>query len=437
VAKAAFVGAFPVSARFNLGQGFDHYDDELDRSLDHRRPPERRAEEVFGRAVAWIGSEEAGQRPFVWAHAFDPHYPYEPPRPWPAVARTIPGGGDYEGEVAYTDRELGRLLRGADAADPSRRATVLVVGDHGESLGAHGEITHALFVYDATQRVPFLLAGPDVAPGIETRQRRLVDVAPTLLAAYGIAPAPEHAGTPLPDPPAEEAAYVETKHTELMRGWAPLHGVRTPRWKYIRAPRPELYDLVADPAERNDLHEQRPEIVEQLGALLDAWLREAGDAGPVGPLDEETAAALQSLGYIAAIEPGGPADLGMDPKDGAPGAAALFRGQEAYMERNLVAAERHLLRAIELDPESKEAHSYLAGTYVGLRRYEDAVRHGRRALALPPRLNDGPIHATVGEALLALGRPEEALVDLRAALESRPGDPKVLRMIRDAEQAAR
>jgi arylsulfatase A-like enzyme len=432
VAKAAFVGSFPLASRFNLDQGFDLYDDDFGPREDPRVPPERRAEPVFGSAAAWLTGEGKGARPFAWVHAFDPHYPYASPLPWRRVAETLAGAGPYEGEVAYVDRELGKFLRRLGAHGPARRATILLVADHGESLGDHGEITHAIFVYDATQRVPLVLAGPGVEPRLETRPRRLADVAPTLLGLYGIAPSDAQDGTSLLQAAPERPAYLETKHTELLRGWSPLHAVRTERWKYIRAPRPELYELREDPGERANLAGTRPEIERDLEQRLEEILASSA-ASPAAGLDAATAAQLRSLGYVASVDVGSAPDLRKDPKDGVASAAALFHGEQAYVDGRFRVAERHLLRAIQLDPEGKEAHSFLAGTYCGLKRWELAAEYARRSLELPPHLNEAPVHSTLGEALLALGEPAKALPHLKIALEERPESAKLRKLVDEAQ----
>ncbi|MFN8179861.1 MAG: sulfatase-like hydrolase/transferase [bacterium] len=433
VRKGAFVGAFPLASRFGLAPGFDRYDDDFSGHTDRRRPPERKAETVLAAAAKWLAEPNRGARPFVWVHLFDPHYPYESPAPWARVAASIPGGAAYEGEVAYTDRELGRFLDGLETGSPAASPTVLVVADHGESFGAHGEITHSLFVYDATQRVPMIFAGPDVPARLETAQRRLADVTPTILAAYEQPRPPALDGTPLREAPSESEAYVETEHTELMLGWAPLFGVRTTQWKYIRAPRSELYDLVADPAELHNLFAEKPEVVAKLSAYVDDVLASQSDVAPT-PIDDETAERLRSLGYVATVSAPKKVEHGKDPKDGAAGCAALFWGEEAYSRSDFVAAQRYLLEAMRLDPTNKEACSFLAGTYHGLGRYEMAVDYARRSLELSPHINEAPVHATLGECLLLLGRPAEAIPHLEKAREHRAYDPKLDRLLSEARE---
>jgi hypothetical protein len=435
VRKAAFIGSLPLHSKFGLDQGFDIYNDDFGARGDRRRPPEKRAEAVFQSAAEWLQGEESGKRPFVFAHVFDPHYPYEAPPPWPQVAATLPGAGLYEGEVAYTDSQLGRLLRSVGAGGADRRATILLTADHGESLGAHREITHSIFVYDATQRVPLILAGPGIEPRLEINQRRLVDVAPTLLSRYGVDPAPGQTGGSLLEPSRVPEAYIETKEPELLRGGSPLHGIRTTEWKYIRAPRPELYNLVQDPGEKRNLYGTRPEIEARLSSQVEAILARSTVSLPLN-FDPTVTAQLQALGYIATIEPGSTPDLGKDPKDGIDGAVALFHGAQAYLEGRMRAAEQLLLRAIQLDPEGKEAYSYLSGAYYSLGRYELSIDYARRALELPPHVNEGAIYTTLGEAFLALDRPEDALLHLNAALRLQPNNPDLIQLIQKAKRGA-
>lgn len=422
--KAAFVGAIPVHSQFNLDQGFDLYDDAFE-PLDPRRPPERRAHDVFAAAAAWIAAGDGDSPAFVWAHVFDPHYPYTPPEPWPRVASTLALGARFDAEVSYTDHELGRFLRRVVAR------SVVVVADHGESLGAHGEPTHSLFVYDETQRVPLLVTGPGVEPRLETRQRRLVDVAPTVLEMGGVEP-PAGPGRSVLARGESREAYVEAKEPELLRGWSPLYGIRTERWKYIRAPRPELYDLVRDPGERENVHSSHPDVVDRLSELLDE-VHEGAAEMRMEAIRPETAEQLAALGYIATVQPG-TGSGGMDPKDGVHAAAALFRGIDAYSAGDLPRARTHLTRAIQLDPKSKDAHSYLAGIHLETGRYELAAEHARYALDLPPRWGEAMARRTLGFSLVALGRTEEGLAHLHEALRLQPADDELRDTVRRLEE---
>lgn len=429
----AFVGAFPLAARFGLAQGFDPYEANFRGAGDRRRPPERRAADVLALAAGWIESLPRNARPFLWAHVYDPHYPYAPPEPWPRIARTRAGAGAQDGEIAYVDRETRRFLHRLERN--GRRLKVLVAADHGEALGRHGELSHGLFVYDETQRVPMIWSGPGVAARLEPDQRPLRDVAATLVAAFG-GDLSDLAATSLDLPATEEHAYVETKHTELMRGWAPLHGMRTTRWKYVRAPRPELYDLARDPGELDNVLDANADVVADLSDRVDAALAAEAGTAPTR-LDERTAEQLRALGYVAAIGDPGTADVRKDPKDGAAGAAALFLGEEAYLRGDLREAERRFLETVRLDPAAKEAYAFLSGTYMSVGRASEAADAARTALRLEPHLNEAPIHATLGEALLALDRPAEAIPHLKIAQAAARGSTKVAKMLADAEARSR
>ena len=307
----------------------------------------------------------------------------------------------------------------------------MLTADHGESLGAHGEPTHSLFVYDETQRVPLVVTGPGVEPRLEGGQRRLLDVAPTLLDLLDVDP-PDVPGESLLRTGSSRHAYVETKETELLRGWSPLYGIRTERWKYIRAPRPELYDLARDPGERENVHAAYADVVERLSDHLDDIRARATESVP-GHIDRQTAEQLSALGYVATVEPG-TGSTGLDPKDGVHSAAALFRGTEAYTEGNLDLARSQLTRAIQLDPNSKDAHSYLASVHLDSGRYELAAQHARFALDLPPTWGEGAARRTLGLALLALGRTEQALPELQRALSLQPGNQDLRELVRRVEE---
>ena len=317
---AAFVSAFVLDRRFGLARGFDHYDDRLGVRDEEIGVAARPAGQTIDSALAWL--EGAPKRFFLFVHLYDPHFPYEPPEPH----RSRQLGRLYDGEISYADAELGRLLAAVDARFPDGRSLVVITADHGESLGEHGEPTHAFTLYDATQRVPLLLSGPGVPAGVVVSQLvRLADVMPTLLELAGL-PAPLGVtgasllptllGTPGAEPP---VAWVETLATQLQLGWSPVLGVRTAEHKYLRAPSPELYELASDPGETRNLAAQQPELAARLDALVAARAAQQRVTPNLG-LDAETADRLQALGYLADERPSANARPlgevgGPDPKD--------------------------------------------------------------------------------------------------------------------------
>src|SRR6185295_9907135 len=257
---AAFVSGFPLDRRFGFDRGFETYDDHLPKGNDRRRTPyvERFADATTDAVLRWLAtaSPQNAAQPapwFLWVHYYDPHAPYEPPVTDLADRyRRSP----YDGEIAFVDRQLGRLLQTLDARGETSRTIVLVTADHGESLGEHGEGTHGIFLYDATLRVPWIMAGPQIVAGRVSRTiARSIDVLPTLLDYAGLPQRSDVDGRSLRhaadgEEMSDAPAYAESLYSELELGWAPLHAWRTAGFKFIKAPHPELYDLQSDPSEK-------------------------------------------------------------------------------------------------------------------------------------------------------------------------------------------
>ena len=295
-ATAAFVGAVVLAERFGLGRGFDVYDDDMgERTSGVVGYAERRANRVVDAALAWV--REAPARFFLWVHFYDPHATYDPPPGFASAFASRP----YAGEIAFVDAQLGRLIAGIEERWSAEGLLIVVTSDHGESLNEHGEATHSYTIYDATQRVPLVMRGPGLPAGrVIEAPVRLIDVAPTLLGLVGAQPLTEATGRDLRPliAGAERAgrvAYIETLATQLDYRWSPLLGLRTARFKYIRAPRPELYDLEADPDETSNLAADEPDRVASFERALEERLvgaRPAVSAGDLSPADRER---LQSL----------------------------------------------------------------------------------------------------------------------------------------------
>ncbi|MEN8182168.1 MAG: sulfatase-like hydrolase/transferase [Myxococcota bacterium] len=412
-ATAAFVGAVVLGHRYGLARGFDHYDDrvEYERSARGLRGyAERPADAVMDAVLAWL--QDAPARFFLWVHFYDPHSEYDPP---PGFAAAFPGD-PHAGEVAFVDRQIGRLLEALDARYAGTETLIAVTSDHGESFGEHGESTHSHFLYDSTQRIPLILQGPGVPAGrVVSGLTSLRDVAPTLLELAGVPPLPGTGDRSLlgriEGRDAEsEPAYLETLAPQFDWNLSPLLGLRGEDWKYVRAPRPELYDLREDPGETRNLAGEQPERVRELDALLGARLADARPARPNLDLDEEEQERLQALGYVAApwqAQPGAlrPGEVGgRDPKDGivmiravneadrllaAGEAEAAMQLLEEFAEEQSVAllnirataalavgdlelAERSLRAGIELAPVHMAAHSRLAQLLLASERADEA-----------------------------------------------------------------
>jgi arylsulfatase A-like enzyme/Flp pilus assembly protein TadD len=314
----AFVGSFVLDARFGLNRGFDVYDDRYGErhADDGTEGAERRAEEVMKPALDWIlgqsGNQSAIRNPqsatpwLAWVHFYDPHDPYRAPEPY--ASKFEP----YDAEVAYTDATLGRLLDSLRAAGQLERTLVVVAADHGESLGEHGERTHGVFAYDVTIRVPWVLWAGDRLKGASDALVRLVDLAPTVLDLVGVAPPREFGGASVVhrvrDGATELPAYFEAMDANLTRNWAPLAGIVSGRHKLIDLPKPELYDLAADPGESTNLFASDAERARTLDAVLRSTIHELGSSGSAAgraTLSAEARQRLQALGYVASsAEPG-------------------------------------------------------------------------------------------------------------------------------------
>lgn len=323
-ATGAVVSTFVLDKQFGLNQGFDEYDDEV-RGPDWKPGQEsggRTAVMVTDRAMDWI-NRHRDRRFFFWAHYFDAHQPHVPP---PEYAERFPDRL-YDAEIAFIDTELGRLLNHLESTEETRNTVVVVIADHGEGLGEHGEETHSRLLYDTTLRIPWIMTFPasDADPlRIDGVTVGAVDLMPTVLSLLGIGPGVMMDGVDLTAcaVAADRMIYVETITPLVYHGWAPLLGLRSREFKYVQAPFSELFDLRADPHERDNLHDRRSQIVESfraaLGARIAPWSPVDDVARTANPLKPEDQKKLAALGYIVTDAAEGDASARLDPKDMVP-----------------------------------------------------------------------------------------------------------------------
>jgi arylsulfatase A-like enzyme/Tfp pilus assembly protein PilF len=461
----AFVSGYPLRALFGLGQGFGVYDDVL--PVGAEGWVERPAPATAAAALTWVKTA----RPpwFLWVHFYDPHDPYTPPREfWRPGAR-----GSYDGEVALTDHGIGRLRDELARLDAGGTVTVLA-GDHGESLGEHGEPTHGYFIYDSTTLVPLVISRPGIVrPGESQASPRLVDVLPTVLELLGL-PVPEAIDGVSLVPTLEgraqaiPPAYVESRYPWITYGWSPLKAIRSERWKLVVAPRPELYDLRADPAEARNVYGEHREVVVGLAAQL-AEVEGRGSARAGRVADPEALASLRSLGYLSAGGGDREPPRGLpDPKDRtaerdacASGEALLRAGRTAEALRvfdgvlaadpgNRFATVRagiaclkagdakgavpRLRRALAGDPEQAETHYALADALMRLGDDPGATVHWMETIRLQPRRTAA--WSNLGIALGRQGRHPDSVKAFRSAAEIDPGDLVLLANLGLAEHRA-
>lgn len=452
----AFVSSIVLSAQSGLARGFDAYGDRFDAGADDARflnSIQKRGDATTAEAVAWLEGQR-GARVFLWLHLYDPHDPYEPPEPYASRY----AGRPYDGEVAWTDELVGRLDDALARLGLRDEALLVVTSDHGEGLGEHGEAGHGFFAYQSTLRVPFLARGPGVVPGTRVPVTvRAIDVMPTALELLGV-PVPEGvsgrslAGVLRGGPaPREAPTYAESLLPLLHYGWSDLRVLREGRFKYIQAPRPELFDLRADPGELRDLSAAEPARAEALRAglarMLEAERRvaqapsAAGDSVPPELLER-----LGALGYLGAGSPAASASTGADPKDKIGEFKLLNRlvreGLLRLRAKDYAGSAERLGELLRRGIDSFEAHYYRARALQGLKRWREAEEHYARAARHLPAF--GPAHLGLADARLARGDLAGARAALRAGREAAPKDARlaereaqVLRRLGRREDAAR
>jgi choline-sulfatase len=421
----AFVGAYVLDRRFGLSGGFDTYDDRVQRdpSGAARLDAERRGDIVADAALQWL--EGGGGKPFfAWVHLYDPHAPYNPPQEFLAKA----GGNAYDGEVAFADAQVARLLGWLQTSGQAERTIVAITGDHGEGLGDHGELTHGMLAYDSTLRVPLVIALPPNQPpprlgrsaealrakaeGSVDGHVSLADLAGTLLHAAGVpVPAGMREG-PLAD---SREAYAETQYPRTA-GWHDLAALAFDRWKLVISSEAELYDVTADPAETRNLASQKPALVE--GArkrLMDLRRAKAPDAASA--VSSDAAERLRALGYVSGTA--APAN------DTAPSPAKQIAAWNTF-ERELSrlsggdarGALPGLAKLARTYPDAPVFQATHARALKDTGRAAQAVETYRRLVARWP--GDAAMYHDLAVAATAAGMPAEAVRAEQAALTLEP-----------------
>ncbi len=430
-----FVGAFVLDRRWGIAQGFDHYFDGFDLSnydmaagLDAAQRP---GSEVVDHALSWLG-EDSDRPYFAWVHLYDPHSPYTPPEPYrsrfPATME-----GAYDAEIAATDAQIGRLLDSLQASGRLDNTIVVVVADHGESLGEHGEQQHGFFVYDAAVRIPLIVAGPGVPARAVPDQVRIVDVMPTVLELVGAAvPSDVQGVSLLPLGRGEELellGFSETWYPRYHYGWSELTAVRNGQFKFIAAPRRELYDTQADPGELNDLSAANPRMADALErALRDMAARTAIAAKPQAPraIDPAAEERLRALGYVATtISRAALVERPRsDPKDMIGFYNLLKLAGSDSVAGRLDEAIAKIRTVLAADPEVIEAHTILGNIQIKAGRVADAIKAYQQALAVDPE-HEGAAWS-LALAYRQAGKLDEARTGFERVFQLNPRGAKAL-----------
>ena len=430
-ATGAFVAAWVLESKWGLSQGFDEYSDDFDLSkykVVSLGTVQKPGDEVMTNALSWLETVRE-RRFFAWVHLYDPHTPYDAPEPFASRYPSQP----YLAEIAYTDQVVGRLTTWLREKGLIERTLVVLTADHGESLGEHGESTHAYFIYDATTRVPLLVRTPWGLTGRRAAQTSGVDVMPTVLDLVGLPAQPGIDGRSLareildPRATSDRMAYSETYFPRYHFGWQHLRAVRSRAYKYIDAPEPELYDLAADPGETRNIYRGFSRRAEDLRLRMEELVRNEGGATPERrSLDPETLQRLAALGYVGNVIDVDPTAVLPDPKHKLPIFAMMNTAKRLAQEEDriddAVAKMREVIRA---DSKIMDAHLTLGNWLLRLRKPEEATAAFKEALTLKP--DDDIALGNLAGVLMARGKLQDAMDALevfKSALRVNPGNPQ-------------
>ena len=427
-ATGAVVGAAVLDSRFGLNHGFDFYYDHFDFSRlneENLDAMERPGNVVADVTLDWLGKNWQTKF-FLWMHLYDPHFPYTPPKPY----RTEYAGRLYDGEIAFADEQVGRLMRFLKEKGVYRNTVIVLAGDHGEGLGEHGEKTHGFFIYNSTMHVPLIIRLPDAAGGrVVEDPVSLVDLMPTVLRAVGVdIPAQVQGKSLLARVRGEDAqaaerertVYGETFMPRLHFNWSELRGAEGAKYHFIDAPRAELYDVGSDPGEVHNLLGEKKAVGEEMRAKLDAMIREYSAGKEMAEktgLDPALVERLKSLGYVAFAGGGDPAVSNKslpDPKDRIETfenfSDAMAESQHGQYQESI----EKLKGMIKTEPNSIPAH-YLQGlNYYRLKMYPEAAAELQKTVELSPDyalaiFNLGMAQAHAGQIDAAIGTLQHAL----------------------------
>jgi len=420
-ATAAIASAFVTSQAWNLDQGFATYDDKLPavHAVGGRWLQERKADDTVDKAIAWLSSARPSDRPFfLWVHFYDAHAPYEPPRPWP---ERIPD--PYDGEIAFIDSQIARLVPEVDEAAGSTGAVWVVVADHGEALeDEHGEPSHGAFLFEPTMHVPFLvrpakpLAAGIVVPDVVS----IVDVMPTALDLVGVDVPPGLDGvdlagwarsTPVPSSP---HAYMESRTLFQRFGYAPEVGFLDGNYKLMDTPSPKLFDVVQDPLESTNRFDEKPDVVASLRAQIAAV--RGSERPSEGPIDPANLQALEALGYVGATASTDASKAVIDGKDRLDVIRWMDRARElAFSRAGAQEAVGLYDKVLATDPSLAEAWSARANAEARLGHLDRAIDNVEEGLKAHPdstvlETQLATFHMQRGDADKALAVYEQALV---------------------------
>jgi arylsulfatase A-like enzyme/Flp pilus assembly protein TadD len=438
-ATAAFIGSVALNLDLAVGfdRGFDLYDAHYTwkgyTPKTRYQTVENRGGEVADRALAWVSKHQQGPF-FIWVHLFDAHDPYDPPEPYKTRYAKAP----YDGEIAYVDSVMGNFLGQLKASGLYDGALIALTADHGESLGAHGENTHGVFLYDETIHVPLVIKLPgerDAGTRIETRVE-LTDLLPTLLENTGIEIPKLVQGTSLlklmePGSTGEKeaeawrdrGAYSQADYGRIAYGWSSLQSLRSGKYLYVQAPRRELYDDGIDPKAEHNLAAASSAVADTLSTKLKAFQQATANPHPttLALLDDNRSKQLAALGYMSNL--GSAPDTATpiqrrDPKDVIEVANILYKANLVLQDFRCPEAVPKIQKMIAATPKIAPLHFFVGQCYLDNKEYEKALPELRAAIKLDPSFIQDEMD--LGVALMRLQEFDEAASAFEHVLKSAP-----------------
>ncbi|HEX4486346.1 MAG TPA: sulfatase-like hydrolase/transferase, partial [Terriglobales bacterium] len=426
-ATGAVIGSAVLDSRFGLNRGFDFYYDHFDFSrlqesnLDEM---ERPGNVVADQALDWL-EKNSQKKFFLWMHLYDPHYPYRPPEPFATEYKDRP----YDGEIAFADSQVGRLISFLKQKGLYRNTIIVVTGDHGEGLGEHSEKTHGFFIYNSTLHVPVIVHLPGQAAKKIENVVNLADLMPTVLESVKVpVPTQVQGKSLLPliaDKPTDPRnLYAETFLPRLHFNWSELRSVENQKYHFIDAPKAELYDVSKDPGETQNLFDQKKAVSEEMRALLARIIKENSgnqELAEKSGLDPALAERLRSLGYMAFSGGGNPTisnRLLPDPKDRIQTyeliSDALSEGQHGDYASSIA----KLNEAVKTEPDSVAVHYLLGLNYYRMRKFPNSIEHLEKVMQLSPEYALAAFQ--LGLAYGRTGEFDKSVATLKRALELDP-----------------
>ena len=419
---AAFVASFTVDSRFGLDQGFDVYDDNFQEGSPFKAlNSERKAEEVFASFDAWLDGRDA--KPFFcWVHFFDPHLPYSPPPPYREEFSRKP----YDGEIAYMDSYIGAILEKLEEKNLLDETLIIVAGDHGEGLGEKGETGHGIFLYEMAMKVPLIFYAGDRLPAgkVISQRVRLIDILPTVLDMLNLEREKQIQGKSLIQHiegrnKNDLDSYIETYYPRDNYGWSELIGLIAGEWKFIRAPKPELYNLKSDPNEEQNLFHTQRKLVSDMSRDLDLLIKSSAGTPDTGSrvLTAEEQERLRSLGYIR-FSGGDAKGERPDPKERIDELRMIQQAEMYEYQGNHADAAAMHKQMLSLRPDAPSSYINLALAQARMKKFDEAVLTLKQGAERIP--DSEPLLARLGHTYFVTGQLNEALAAMQQVLEINP-----------------